>query len=64
MKNWLVRGLVWTIAAFAAFALTLALTASADGAAFDVPVWVPLAGMSLVFVGGTVLRRGLLDQND
>lgn len=64
MKNWFVRGLVWTIVAFAAFALTLTLSATADGAAFDVPVWVPFAGMSLVFMGGSVLRRGLLDQND
>lgn len=64
MKNLFVRGLVWTIVAFAAFALTLALSATAGGAAFEVPLWVPFAGMSLVFVGGSVLRRGLLDQDD
>lgn len=64
MKTWFVRGVVWTVVGFAAFALTLALTASADGARYEVPLWVPVAGVALLFVGGTVLRRELLDQND
>lgn len=64
MMNWFVRGLVWAVAGIAAVTFTVALTAGADGAAFDVPVWVPFAGMTLLFVGGSVLRRGLLDEND
>lgn len=64
MKSSFVRGLVWAVVAIAAFVLVFVLTASSNGAGFDVPAWVPLAGVALLFVGGSVLRRGLLDQND
>lgn len=63
MKSWLVRVLVWTVVGFAAFSLTVTLSA-ADRSGVDVPVWVPFAGVALLVVGATVLRRGLLDQND
>jgi hypothetical protein len=64
MKSWFVRAVTWSVVGIAAFALTLALTAGSNGTGFDVPAWVPLAGLALLFVGGSVLRRALLDQND
>lgn len=64
MKNLFVRGLVWATWAFAVFAVTVVLAGTSGDAAFEVPLWVPVAGLSLVFVGSSVLRRGLLDQDD
>lgn len=64
MLNWLVRGLVWAVVGIAAITFTLALTAGADSASSEVPAWVPFAGMGLLVVGGSVLRRGLLDDTD
>lgn len=61
MKSWLVRGLLWSIVLVAAFGFTLATTAS-SGPVVAIPSWVPFGALALLFVGGTVLRRGLLDR--
>ncbi len=63
MKHLFVRGLVWTTWAFAVFAMTVVLAGTAGDAAFEVPLWVPFAGLALVVAGGSVLRRGLLEQD-
>lgn len=64
MKNWFVRGIRRGLVVVAAFALTVVLAASSSeaGTGTSVPTWVPFAALALLFVGGSVLRRGLLDQ--
>lgn len=61
MKNWLVRGLLWCVALVAAFGFTLATTTS-SGPVVAIPNWVPFGALALLFLGGSVLRRGLLDR--
>ncbi len=61
MKNWIVRGLVWSLVLVAAFAFSLATRSGAESVV-AVPTWVPIAAVALLFLGGTVLRRSLVEQ--
>jgi len=61
MKSWFVRGLAWSLVLVATVAFTFATTTS-SGPVVAIPSWVPFAGLALLFVGGAVLRRSLLEQ--
>lgn len=61
MKSWFMKGLLWSLAVVATFAFTLA-TSTSSAPVVAIPGWVPFAGLVLLFLGWSVLRRSLLEQ--